>query len=270
MPGDSDEPQTEPLSALIDAANEQEVEAPAPAPPQPPPPAKPSLVIPGPFAHDRFKFTTGLRAGEIATIRGDADQVLLTYRSFASITGVIAAFLSGIVLIAGAAAVVMLFYDAETLRALADGALTIVFASVIALLVPRIQVTLFDNDQPALTIAQRSAFPGASYIVATPNGTTLAELRKSLLSRLGRNRWTIWHEGRYMGDAIEESFFGALVRKFLGKFTRSFDTNVAIRHGGMVVGRIPRKTADVLELSSDMLDRRVAVALATLILGREP
>jgi hypothetical protein len=240
------------------------------APPPPSAPARPSLLIPGPFAHDRFKFTTGLRSGEIATIRGDADQVLLTYRSFASITGVIAALLSGIVLIAGAAAVLMLVVEDDPSRAVVAAALTVVFAFVIALLVPRIEVTLFDNDQPALTISQRATFPGASYIVSTPNGATLAELRKSFLSRLGRNRWTIWHEGRFMGDAVEESFFGAIVRKFLGKFSRRFDTDVAIRHGGMVIGRIPRRTADVLELSSDMLDRRVVVALATLILGREP
>ncbi|HEX2835466.1 MAG TPA: hypothetical protein VHW00_20815 [Thermoanaerobaculia bacterium] len=196
--------------------------------------------------------------------------MLLTYRSFASITGVIATLLSGIVIIAGAAAVLMLFNDSDPWRAAAAGTLTLVFAFVIAMLVPRIEVTLFDNDQPALTISQRATFPGARYVVSTPNGTTLAEFHKSFLSRLGRNRWTIWHEGRYLGDVIEESFFGALLRKFLGKFSRSFDTDVAIRFGGMVVGRIPRKTADLLELANDMLDRRVAVALATLILGKEP
>lgn len=227
-------------------------------------------MIPGPFAHDRFRFTTGLRAGEIATIRGEADQVLLTYRSFAAITGVVAAFVSAIVIVAGIAAVLLLWSQEAPLRAAAALALTLLFAFFIALLVPRIHVTLFDNDQPALTIAQRSFFPAASYIVATPNGATLAELRRSALSRIGRNRWTIWQEGRYLGDAIEESFIGALVRKVFGKFSRRFETNVAIRHGGIVVGRIPRRTADLLELTSEMLDRRVAVAVATLILGREP
>ncbi|HEX7833578.1 MAG TPA: hypothetical protein VF787_28255 [Thermoanaerobaculia bacterium] len=228
---------------------------------------KPSLLIPGPFAHDRYRFTTGLRAGEIATIRGDAGQVLLTYRSFASITGVIAAFLSGIVVIAGAAAVLMLWFDKEPWRAVTALALTLIFSFVIAMLVPRIHVTLFDNDQPALTIAQRSR---GRYLVSTPNGATLAELRKSFLSRIGRHRWTIWHDGRYMGEAAEESFFGALLRKLFGKFSRAFETNIAIRHGGMTIGRIPRKTEDVLELTSDALDRRVVVAVATLILGREP
>jgi hypothetical protein len=48
-----------------------------------------------------------------------------------------------------------------------------------------------------------------------------------------------------------------------------------IQHGGIDVGTIVRRPdgerpVDVLELTSDGLDRRVAVALATLILGREP
>lgn len=227
-------------------------------------------MIAGPFAHDRFVFTTGLRSGEIATIRGGAGEVLLTYRSFAGITGVIAAFVTALVIIAGLAAVLLLWSQHAPLRAASALALTLLFAIVIALLVPRVNVTLFDNDQPALTIVQRSPFPGTRYVVATPNGATLAELRRSALSRLGRNRWTIWQDGRFLGDAIEESFFGALLRKALGKFSRRFETDIALRNGGIVVGRIPRRTADTLELTSDMLDRRVAVAVATLILGREP
>jgi hypothetical protein len=60
----------------------------------------------------------------------------------------------------------------------------------------------------------------------------------------------------------------------LGKFNRRFETNVRIVYGGIPVGRIVRRPengrADVLELTSDALDRRIAVALATLVLGREP
>ncbi len=226
--------------------------------------------MPGPFAHDRFRFTTGLRSGQVATIRGDADEVLLTYRSFAGITGVIAAFVSGIVLIAGTAAVWLLWLQHAPLRAAAAFALTLLFTFFIAMLVPRIDVTLFDNDQPALTIAQRSMFPASRFSVVTPNGAALAQLHRSPLSRFGRTRWTIWQEGRFMGEAVEDSFFGALLRKAFGKFSRRFETDVTLRHGGIVVGRIPRRSADLLELSSDALDRRVAVALATLILGREP
>jgi hypothetical protein len=245
--------------------------APSPAPsPAPDLARRSSLSLAGTFAHDVFHFTTGLRAGEIATIRGEGDQVLLTYRSFASITGVIAAFVSSLMIVAGLSAVLLLWTEGSILRAMAALGLTIVFAIVIGLLVPRIQVTLFDNDQPALTLKQVSTFPSARYVVTTPNGTTLAEFRKSVFSRLGRHRWTIWQSGRYLAEAVEDSFFGAWIRKFLGKFSRTFETNIAIEHGGSIVGRIPRRTADRLELLNEALDRRIAVALATLILGREP
>jgi hypothetical protein len=229
----------------------------------------------GPFAHTRYRFTTGLRSGEVATIRGDDDRVLLSYRSFASVTGIVAALVSAIVALAGIAAVAFLLNEHEPLRAGAALLLTLMFAFFIALLVPRVQVTLYDDGRPALTLSQRSAFPSALYTVSSPNGVSLAELRKSFFSRLGRNRWTIWQEGRLIGEAAEETLGGAIVRKFAGKFSRRFEENIRIETGGLAVGRVIRRPdeqgrMDALEITSDALDRRIAVALATLILGREP
>ncbi|HEX6099137.1 MAG TPA: hypothetical protein VF432_22685 [Thermoanaerobaculia bacterium] len=224
----------------------------------------------GAFASTQYRFTTGVRAGETATIRGANDQVLLTYRSFASIVGVIAAFLVAIVAAAGAAGVLLLVYQGAPLRAVIAAVLTVAFALLIAMLVPRVEVTLFEENRPALTISQRKVFPSATYVVTTPNGAQLAELRKSVLSRLGRNKWTIAHDGRYLGEAREDSFTGAVLRKLLGKFSRKFETNVVLSYGGVEVGRIQRRSGDVLELTSDTMDRRVAVALATMVLGREP
>lgn len=243
----------------------------APPPPPAPPPAPASAAL-GPFAHTEYRFTTGLRAGEIAAIRGTGGETLLSYRSFASIVGVVAAFVTGIVVIAGLASVIFLVTDKSPLRAALVLLLTIVFALFIVLLAPRTNVTLYDDGQPALTVSQRKR---NTFIVAAPNGAHLAELRKSFLSRLGRNRWIILHEGRYLGEAIEDSFPGALVRKLLGKFSRAFETNMRITHGGVDAARIVRRPddagrRDVLEVRSDALDRRVLVALATLILGREP
>jgi hypothetical protein len=168
-----------------------------------------------------------------------------------------------------------LFAEGSPVRAIIALALTLIFAFFIALLVPRVNVTLYDENHPALTIAQRATHPGTSYIVSAPNGTALAELRKTFLSRLGRHRWTIVQAGRLIAEAIEESWSRALVRKVLGKFSRRFETNLRIEHGGLEVGRIIRRpgpdgAVDVLELTNDALDRRIAVALGTLILGREP
>jgi hypothetical protein len=265
------EPPTEPLPPPF-------VPPPPPPPPAPtpqPPPPPPAPVLSGPFAGTVYRFTTGLRAGEVATIRDEADTPVLSYRSFASVVGIVAALVCGIVLIAGVAGALFLFLEGSLLRAALVLVLTLAFATFIGILVPRTNVTLYDDGQPALSISQRSVFPAALYVVATPNGTTLAVLRKGFLSRLGRNRWVITQEGRFVGDAVEESFLGALLRKLLGKFSRQFETNVRIQFGGIDAGRIIRKPeqggrVDVLELVGAGLDRRVAVALATLILGREP
>lgn len=240
-------------------------------PPAPPPPP----IARSPFSETHFRFTTGLRAGEVATIRASDDRVLLSYRSFASVSGIVAALVSAIVALAGIAAVLFLLAERAPIRAFVALGLTMFFATVIAMLVPRSNVTLYDDQHPALTISQLAVFPSGSYVVTTPNGAVIAEFRKSFWSRLGRNRWTIWQEGRFLGDAMEESFGGALVRKVLGKFSRSFETNLRIAYGGIVAGHILRKPApdgraDVLEVTTDALDRRLAVALATLVLGREP
>lgn len=228
----------------------------------------------GPFSHTHYQFTTGLPAGEIAAVRGVNEQVLLSYRSFASVTGIVAALVSGIVALAGIAAVLFLINEHQPLRAGAALVLTVLFSFLIALLVPRVQVTLYDDGHPALTLSQRSAFP-SSYTVSTPNGAQLGDLRKSLFSRLGRNRWTITQEGRLIGEVAEETLGGAMMRKFLGKFNRRFEENLRIEYGGLTAGRIVRRPdtegrMDFLEIANDALDRRIAVAAAVLVLGREP
>jgi hypothetical protein len=236
----------------------------------------PATNVPAPtFAQSRYRFTSGLRAGEVAPIRGDQGQVVLSYRAFASVVGVIAALVTVIVALAGAAGTAFLLAEGSELRALAALVLTLAFTFCLSLLVPRIDVTLYDEQRPALTISQESAFPAAWFRVLTPEGVPIVQLRKSLLSRLARNRWRIFQEGRLVGEASEDSFAGALVRKVLGKFSRRFETNVIVRVGGIESGRIIRRPEangqyDLLELPNEMLDRRVAVALATLILGREP
>ncbi|MEO8383456.1 MAG: hypothetical protein ABI779_27615 [Acidobacteriota bacterium] len=246
----------------------------SPAEEIPPTPAGPRPA-PGPFSHTEYFFSTGLRSGETAPVRSASGEVLLTYRSFAGVIGVVAALVAGIVAVAGLAATLLLFTQPAPLSASVALLLTIAFTVFIALLAPRTQVTLFDGGQPALTIAQRTLFPAATYIIAAPNGARLADVRKSPLSRLGRNRWTILHEGRYLGEAVESSLLGALVRKLYGKFSRSFQTDVIVTHGGVEAARILRRPdragrVDLLEIFNDTLDRRVLVGVATLILGREP
>jgi hypothetical protein len=220
---------------------------------------------------------SGIPAGETAHIRDDSGQVLLTYRSFASPVGIVASLVASIVILTGGAAMLFLAGEHHPLSAATAMILAIVFAFIITALVPPITVTLFNGTNPMLTIAQRSpfAFPAASFAVVTSDGEAIAGLRKSFFARFGRNRWGITDRvGRPVGQAVEESLRRAIARKIGGQFSRAFDSDVLVTAYGKRAALIVRRqnqrgVVDVLECTSD-LDRRVAVALALLILGSEP
>src|SRR5437660_2089539 len=136
---------------------------------------------------------SGIPAGETANVRDDSGAVVLSYRSFASVVGIIAALVAGVVVVAGGAGVLFLLMEGRPIPAAIALVLSAGFAVIIILLVPPISVAIYDGPDPALTIAQQSnvSFPVATYVVATLDGKALARLRKSFFARLGRNRWTI-------------------------------------------------------------------------------
>lgn len=219
--------------------------------------------------------------GEIVSIRDDQGHPLLYYRSFASALPIVAALTAGIVAVTGIAATLFLIAEQHALNAIISFVLAAFFSLLIAMLVPPLSVTILSDDAPLLTLSQvsRVAFPTVIYAVATPQGHPLAYIRRSVWSRLGRNRWRIESPSEdVVGLAIEESLRRALVRKAAGKFRRELDADVVIRYRGQQVGTIYRRArsgvaVDVLDLSQDtnaVLDRRVAVALGTLVLGGEP
>ncbi len=220
---------------------------------------------------------SGMPAGETVRIRDDEGEVLLTYRSFASVIGVVASLVAGIVVMTGLAATIFLVVGKHPLTSIGALVLCIFFSLLIVALVPPVKVTLHDGSAPALVIAQRSraAFPSVTHAVVTPDGRTIALLRKSFFARAGRNRWTMLDPaGHVIGSAVEESFGRAFGRKLAGKFSRAFEANVRIDSGGKHLATIARRPnergeVDVLDCSPD-LDRRIAVALGTLILGSEP
>jgi hypothetical protein len=237
-------------------------------------------LLPAAFAPTRFRFTSGVRAGEITTIRDGEGNDLLSYRSFATIVPIVGALMAGIVLVTGAAATLFLFMEGRVGAAIASIALSLGFSGIIAALIPAIRVTLYNGETPALVIAQKSRVPfrPPTYVVTTAEGAPLATLKRSAFSRFGRTRWTIDAptDQRGVAWAVEESLRRAMGRKIAGKFQRRFQTNIRIMHHGGAVGTIIRRPQengeyDVLEVSpAATLDRRVAVALATLVFGSEP
>jgi hypothetical protein len=261
------EPGTEPIPDL------------PPLPPSPPASAKPPRLPPpaSVFARSHFQFQIGVPAGETAYIRGDDGDAVLSYRSFASVVSIIAALMSAVVLIAGAAGVIFLLLERRPLPAIAAMMLSVAFSAMIVMLIPATNVTIFEGSTPALTIAQQSgvSFPSVTWTITTPEGHAIAKVHKSFLSRLGRNRWLV-ESGTSRGEAIEESLGRALVRKVFGKFAAVYQSNLRITLDGDEVGWIIRRPdvlgrADVLDLHPALtLDRRVAVALAVLVLGSEP
>jgi hypothetical protein len=221
---------------------------------------------------------TGLPAGEHATIGSDDGEPVFTYRSFTSVVPLVAMIVAFIVMVTGIAAVAFLFAESRPVPATIALVLSAAFTVLIAMLVPPTNVTIFHGRLPVLTIAQQSnvSFPVATFVVGTPDRQALARIRRSIWSRLGRNRWTILPvEGdRAVGFAVEESLSRALVRKVMGKFHPRYESNVIVHYMGDEVARIIRRPnsegeTDVLEITGE-LDHRVAVALGTLVLGSEP
>lgn len=277
------EPPTEPITDLP---------APAPADREPgtgsrsteasaEPTSDPRSPAPGPRAFDRtrFQFMTGIPAGETAFIRAEDGNAVLSYRSFASVVGIIAALMSALVLVAGLAGASFLVFELRPLPAIVAAMLSGLFAALIVMLVPATHVTIFDGAAPAVAIAQQSSvsFPVVTYLVTAADGAQVGRIRKSFLTRLGRNRWIVLDAGgARRGDAVEESLGRALMRKFFGKFDASMQANVRITWDGAEAGWIIRRPgadghADLLDLNpATTMDRRTAVALATLVLGAEP
>ncbi len=233
-----------------------------------------------PFPNTRFHFMTGLPAGETVNIRDDAGNVLLHYRSFASVTSVVAAVMAAIVIVSGVAAAIFLYSEERAVPAAIALFLAAAFSVMIAMLVPPTNATLYNGVQPVITIAQQSSIsiPVVTFLVATADGEALARLRKSVFARLGRNRWQILpaNDDPPVGQAAEESLTRALLRKMFGKFSARYQSNVVIRYFDRAAATIIRRPdaggqVDVLDIDPESpIDRRVAVAIATLILGSEP
>jgi len=223
---------------------------------------------------------TGIPAGEAVSVRDDAGNVLLQYRSFASVTAVVAAVMAAIVIVSGIAAAIFLYTEDRVVPAGIALLLAAAFSVMIAMLVPPTNATLYDGAQPVLTIAQQSSIsiPIVTYLVTTADGKPLARLRKNVFSRLGRNRWSILppNDEHPLGEAAEESLSRAIARKIFGKFSPRYQSNVVIRYLDLAAATIVRRPdaegqRDVLDVDPEStLDRRVAVAIATLILGIEP
>jgi hypothetical protein len=191
---------------------------------------------------------------------------------------VIGTVLAGIVIATGLATVGFLVADGRPIPAFIAMILSAAFALLIAMLVPQTNVTLQHGSTAALSITQQSnvGFPVVTYAISTPDRKIIARVRRSVFSRLLRNRWTLLQpqEDVEIGSAVEESLSKAWLRKFAGKFSARYQSNIRIRYDDADAAWIIRRPnadreRDLLEITG-RIDHRVAVGLATLIFGSEP
>ena len=201
---------------------------------------------------------SGIPAGETAYIRGDDGDALLSYRSFASVVGIIAALMSAVVLLPELAGVLFLLLERRPLPAIAAMILSAAFAAMIVMLIPATNVTIFEGASPAITIAQQSgvSFPTSTWIVvrtgwqadrAHPQ-VVLLPLRPQPLDMLDRASTS-------RGEAVEESLGRALIRKLFGKFARATSRTcaspgTATKPDGSSAAPTRLGRADVLDLAS--------------------
>ena len=203
---------------------------------------------------------------------------MLNYRSFASVVPLIGMVMTVIVAATGLAAVAFLLAEGRVMPAIIAVILSGAFSVLIAMLIPPRHVTLFHGNTPALNVVQESnvSFPMVTYAVMTPERQIVARIRRTAASRLARDRWKIiWANGMgTIGYAVEESLQRAWMRRIAGKFNPKYQSNIRIRYEGKDAAWIVRRPnrdgeRDMLEING-AIDRRVAVALATLVFGSEP
>jgi hypothetical protein len=257
-----------------------------PPPRHVPPAAAPAIALPDArYMHDRYRIAGGVPFGEPASITDEEGHALFHYSSFSSITGIVAALVTGIVIVAGIGASAFLLSEKLWIAAAIALALSGAFAAIIAMLVPQTEVTVFEDaamTQPAFTMHQatRYTFPAVEFAVRAAGGRDIGHLRMSSFSRLAKHHWHILDRDgtTEIGDAVEESLPRAVVRKFLGKFSAQYESNLRIRAGWSDAGWIVRRPSEltearVLDVTLDAgkeLDRRLALALALLVIAAEP
>jgi hypothetical protein len=232
------------------------------------------------LAPHRYTFPRLTRHGDLAAITCD-DGTTLWYRSFVSITALVATLVTAFVSLCGMAAVIYLLIDGRFGAAILCLLVTTGFELIIPLLIPPVDVRFFSDrslNTRAMEVTQigRPLLPSDRFSVKDGDGRELGRVERSALSRLTRHRWSIFDDAlRARGETIEESTGRALIRKITGRFRPDLDSDLVLTIDDRPAGRLVRRDAGdrvLLDLSRRVegLDERVLVAMAALVFGLEP
>ena len=211
-------------------------------------------------------------AGETVRIRDDDGNVLFTYRSFASVIGIVAALVASIVIVAGVRGGV--FSDRRAQRRHGHrriGPQRLLRVGHRSCSCRRSTSRCSTTHSPALTIAQksRSNFPSATFTVVTPDGSPVA--RPPQVGLLAPRPQPM-DDRAAAGYAVEESVrprAAAKDRREVQPPLRGELSSSTRRTKSRGSSGAPTHTATSTSSRSPAppLDRRAAVALATLVLG---
>lgn len=223
----------------------------------------------------------GRSSDDIATITDEASKPLFYFRRQRNLVGFIAGLVASMIIVAGIVVSAVLFIDARNVPGAAALVLTVTFAFLILLLVPKRHAVICNDPSlgsVALFLWQESRLfiPSLRFSLRTPDNQPIAIFTKSVFSNAGRRRW--WIIDRYgatrLGYAMEDSLARAILRKILGRFFIALRTNFRVIFGGRQLAFLDRTQGrrQLLDLTEDptyVFDRRIALALAVLVDGIE-
>jgi len=236
------------------------------------------------FLHSRYLIDVSPGFDDPSVVRDERGNGLLYYRRPANVVGLIAGFVSALVLVGGLASAAFLAAGTDYLAALLAVIVTLAFSAIILLLVPRRNQLQLHRDQAgaqvALMLWQESqfSFPVLRFSLRAADGHAISLFSRGPGSAAGRRRWRIEDpdSGTLLGCAVESPLVAAVLRKLLGSFFGLVRTDFRLVMEGEEVGWIARRSRGLerhtLDLTSDplfILDRRTAIGLAVLIDGIE-
>ena len=154
--------------------------------------------------------------------------------------------------------------------------LSLAFAFLVAILAPKIAVTLFAQDGSALlSIRQQTRVPG-SWLILTPTGERLALIRRPRFHRARPERWFITDLGGRVVAAFRDRSRGrALLRALTAGIIAPSSKELELRAGEESSGQLTVRGSGAdatrrLDLTRHPLDARITFAAAALILTGEP
>jgi hypothetical protein len=203
-------------------------------------------------------------------------SIACTWRNYAGVSGAVASVAKSLIVLSGIAVAVLLASEQAWVGAVAAIVLSLAFAFLVAILAPKIVVTMFGSDAAALlSIRQLTRVPG-SWLILTPTGERLAIVRRPRFHRARRERWFITDlGGRTVALFRDRSLARTLLRVLTIGIVAPARRELELVASGVSTGQLTSHGGGTdatrrLDLVRHPVDARITIAAAALILTGEP